>query len=45
MIDRRRFLLTTLAGALAGPVVAEARSSARPHDPPFLLARADHVIE
>ena len=26
MMDRRRFLLTSLAGALAGPLAAEAQS-------------------
>jgi hypothetical protein len=29
MMDRRRFLLTSLAGALAGPLAAEAQRVAR----------------
>jgi len=29
-MDRRRFLLTSLAGALAGPVGAEAQQAAKP---------------
>jgi putative ABC transport system substrate-binding protein len=37
MMDRRRFLLTTLAGALAGPLVAEAQQAGR-------LARVGELV-
>ena len=52
-MDRRHFLLTSLAGALATPLASEAQQAGKVYrvgvlwlnSPPSLLARADQVIE
>jgi hypothetical protein len=45
MMDRRRFLLTSLAGVLAGPLAAEAQQSGKVYRVGILTNKASEPAE